>query len=582
MTGLVDEVVNTIGEKLSKENRNKLVLAVDDLKKENRWLVALLVAVIAFMAPLITFHRPDPPTEEGAESSSFDYIISVSLLCSFGYFGKVVYTNALTEYALFVETQNQSEADVGKEDYFWYRLDYLFSNSKSFKIYALGGITVFLIFCGGLCWVVVSDKNLAESIWASWTFIADPGSHGDNNIWTQRIISFLLTIGGMIIFATVIGIISEEFATFVENLKKGKSSVVESGHTLIIGHGDKLIPTIEQICKANESEGGGLIVVLSTMEKEELEDAISQSGVELEGSRVIVRSGSPHLHADLRRVSAESARSIIILADRTFADPDMTDVATVRTVMCLRGLDAPRTGHIVCEVCDVDNEELITLVGKDHVETVVSHDIIGRLMIQCAREKGLAGVLSELLGFDGSEFYISDWGDQLVGKTFGEVCLLFKDAVVLGIYRAESKDSDTETPSYHGNSEGVSSSDVNAPLRATKSTIDRWNQMSSPFSPSRTPSKEELHKFSCRGKASTTYTSIAARMFLNPSDNEVFGPGDQVVVLAEDNDTYQPEEPMPIDMDRMNSCTSIGIKEEVQKEKMLFIGESCVKSFLFS
>ena len=49
-------------------------------------------------------------------------------------------------------------------------------------------------------------------------------------------------------------------------------------------------------------------------------------------------------------------------------------------------------GHIVTEVCDIDNEELLTLVGLDHIETVVSHDIIGRLMIQCARESGLASV----------------------------------------------------------------------------------------------------------------------------------------------------------------------------------------------
>ena len=107
---------------------------------------------------------------------------------------------------------------------------------------------------------------------------------------------------------------------------------------------------------------------------------------------VVIRSGSPHIHSDLKKVCAVSSRSIIILADRSLSDPDMTDVSTVRTVMSLRGLNAPKVGHIVAEVCDIDNEELITLVGLEHVETVVSHDIIGRLMIQCARESGLAAV----------------------------------------------------------------------------------------------------------------------------------------------------------------------------------------------
>lgn len=316
-----------------KQNIMKISGFIEEMKKDNKWIVALLIGIIACMAPLVSIHKPTEDSEDNGKSSSLDYILSILLLCAFGYFFKFLYVHSQLEYELFLETQNRTgtERIVGREEYFWYRLDYLFSNSKTFKIYALGSITVALIFIGGVLWVPISDQNLAESIWASWTFIADPGSHGDNSIWTQRIISFLLTIGGMIIFATVIGIISEEFGTFVENLKKGKSSVVEAGHTLIIGHGDKLIPTIEQICKANESEGGGLIVVLSALEKEDLEDVVAQSGIKLEGSRVIVRSGSPHLHADLRRVSAELARSIIVLADRTFTDPDMTDVSTVRT-----------------------------------------------------------------------------------------------------------------------------------------------------------------------------------------------------------------------------------------------------------
>ena len=44
------------------------------------------------------------------------------------------------------------------------------------------------------------------------------------------------------------------------------------------------------------------------------------------------------------------------------------------------------------ELSDLDNEVLLKLVGGDLVETVVAHDVIGRLMIQCARQPGLAQV----------------------------------------------------------------------------------------------------------------------------------------------------------------------------------------------
>ena len=33
-------------------------------------------------------------------------------------------------------------------------------------------------------------------------------------------------------------------------------------------------------------------------------------------------------------------------------------------------------GHIVAEVCDLDNEPLVKMVGVEHGQTVVSHDII--------------------------------------------------------------------------------------------------------------------------------------------------------------------------------------------------------------
>lgn len=90
----------------------------------------------------------------------------------------------------------------------------------------------------------------------------------------------------------------------------------------------------------------------------------------------------------------------------------------------------------MAEVCDIDNEPLIKMVSPDIVQTVVSHDIIGRLMIQCARQPGLAAVWEQLMGFDDDEFYMQEW-PQLTGKNFGHVLLAFPDAVPIGIKKQE-------------------------------------------------------------------------------------------------------------------------------------------------
>jgi hypothetical protein len=71
-----------------------------------------------------------------------------------------------------------------------------------------------------------------------------------------------------------------------------------------------------------------------------------------------------------------------------------SDARALRIVLSLTGVKEGLRGHIVVELSDLDNEVLVKLVGGDLVETVVAHDVIGRLMIQCARQPGLAQVPS--------------------------------------------------------------------------------------------------------------------------------------------------------------------------------------------
>lgn len=64
------------------------------------------------------------------------------------------------------------------------------------------------------------------------------------------------------------------------------------------------------------------------------------------------------------------------------------------TVLSLTGVKEGLRGHLMVELGDLDNEVLVKLVGGNLVETVVAHDVIGSLMIQCARQPGLAQVNS--------------------------------------------------------------------------------------------------------------------------------------------------------------------------------------------
>ena len=71
----------------------------------------------------------------------------------------------------------------------------------------------------------------------------------------------------------------------------------------------------------------------------------------------------------------------------------------VRQVMSLVGIlkRSSTKAHMVCEIKDVDNKHVVEMVGEGMVEVLCPHDMIGRLMIGCARSAGLANVLENLM-----------------------------------------------------------------------------------------------------------------------------------------------------------------------------------------
>ncbi|KAJ6297426.1 hypothetical protein OIU78_023049 [Salix suchowensis] len=282
-----------------------------------------------------------------------------------------------------------------------------------------------------------------------------------------RLVSVSISFGGMLIFAMMLGLVSDAISEKFDSLRKGRSEVVEQNHTLILGWSDKLGSLLNQLAIANESLGGGIVVVMAERDKEEMEMDIAKMEFDFKGTSVICRSGSPLILADLKKVSVSKARAIVVLAED--GNADQSDARALRTVLSLTGVKEGLKGHIVVELSDLDNEVLVKLVGGDLVETVVAHDVIGRLMIQCARQPGLAQIWEDILGFENCEFYIKRW-PQLHGMQFEDILISFPDAIPCGIKVA-----------------------------------------------------------SCGGK-----------IILNPEDSYVLQEDDEILVIAEDDDSYAP------------------------------------------
>jgi len=320
-------------------------------------------------------------------------------------------------------------------------------------------------------------NRFTEGIWVAWTFMTDPGTHAGVYLPEQRVVGCGIALGGIIFFAAILGIVVDIIQEKMELLRQGKSKVIEKEHTVVLGWTDKTILLIQELCLANESQGGGVIVLLANESKEAME---LQLKVELPqkqrlGTRIVIRSGSSQTMVDLMKVAAHKAKSIVVLAGE--GESDHADSETLRCMLSLRSLDYDLQGNVLAEVRDVDNDPLVKLVGGSVVDTVVSHDVLGRLMLMSARSPGLAKVYESLLGFEGDEFYFRAW-DELVGLKFGEIFLRFPDAVPIGI-------------------------------RTEKGVVH-----------------------------------------MKPKSDHIIEKGDEIIVIAEDKDTYRPKEPAIIDAGR--------------------------------
>jgi voltage-gated potassium channel Kch len=280
------------------------------------------------------------------------------------------------------------------------------------------------------------DTDPLDTLWGNLMRTLDPGTMGGDTGWAFRIFMLIITIGGLIIVASLIGIISGAFDSKVEELRKGRSRVLESDHTVILGWSSKVFPIVNELCVANESRGRSAIVILANGDKVEMEDDIKaqvpRSTKGGKGStKIIVRSGDPMNLAELEVANLNEARSIIVLAPEDDDDPDS---AVIKTTLAVTNNPKRKDGkyHIVGELQDPGNLEAARLVGDDEAHWVLANELISRIMVQTCRQSGLSVVYSELLDFDGAEIYFTEQ-PSLVGQTFYDAQLAFADSMVMGV-----------------------------------------------------------------------------------------------------------------------------------------------------
>lgn len=331
--------------------------------------------------------------------------------------------------------------------------------------------------------------DLVDSFWLS-LLVLSTGGHDDSlpAIFSVRIVYFGGILIGLVIFAILVGFITDAVVNFMDGLAKGKSKVIMNGHTLVLGWNEATIRLVCQLAflrrqylMSNETwakrlmpwtvvppstpcAAADIVILAYGKEKEEmdalLETALSERGIDPRRTRVgrniICRVGDPTDVHDLLKVGAQSATAIVtMMTEDDKAEEDLSEGAiangsTLRVLLALRhvllankGLMAIR--NIVMQL-SAPSTYIDAACFRNEREAVVVYPLdlsvfLNSLMFSCGATPRLAKTILELVNFDG--FSIRRRKSTLlvpggvVGLTFREAMNRVDNAVLIGVCDAD-------------------------------------------------------------------------------------------------------------------------------------------------
>ncbi len=324
---------------------------------------------------------------------------------------------------------------------FKYWVDNIISKGTPALIIGLGIVFFSVAFITGVFVYVahISEENsptmdFYESFWQSLMHVIDQGTVTGESGWAYRIIMFPVSLIGILLVSTLVSILNAGFQVKLDEMKKGKSIILEENQTVILGWSSKIFPIVSELILANLNQRKSCIVILADMDKTQMEDELKLKVGNTGKTKVICRSGNPIDVDDLKIANLNHAKSIIIVAP----EEPKADTYVIKTIMAIVNSPARKKDpfNIIAEITKDINKDIAKLVGKEEVTILVGNEVISKITVQSSRQSGLSIVYSNLLGYADNEIYIQPV-QNIAGHTFEELLYGFEDICVIGIRFAD-------------------------------------------------------------------------------------------------------------------------------------------------
>lgn len=250
--------------------------------------------------------------------------------------------------------------------------------------------------------------------------------------WGYRLMKIALGIFGLLVTSILIGLLTQIISAKVEDLRRGKSKVIEHDHTVIIGWNPSALALLGQLIEAQRSERRPCVLIYTEQDKIRIETEINQNVRDQGRTRIVVRTGSPADERMPEITAINHAKSIILLPEANGnSDPDMQILKSTLAI-----IGHPRRRSKLYRITAVARqpamEELIQIAAPQEVALVPVSQFLAFLIVNTLTQPGLPSVYQEMLGFYGNEIYSLSM-PEMTGLRFGEAVHHFADEVLIGV-----------------------------------------------------------------------------------------------------------------------------------------------------
>ena len=346
---------------------------------------------------------------------------------------------------------------------------FIFLIITSLLIILIFSAATFIIYKLGIS--IQIGETYQEFLWQTFKYFLSSGtllSTGAINPldFTLKII---ITIIGIGLFYTLIGIITQRVSARAHQLREGTSEVQEKNHIIIAGYTKKTTPLIKELAEALSEEKKLNILVISILKPVDVLNKISSQFKIKTNLNVVCRQGYIWQDDILKLSNIQKCRSIFILNpdnDDFYKSELDSDIEVTKSFSKIVQSEYWKSNpvKIILEVFDgmlaerfIENHHNLI---KNSIDLAKSQGIEGnypvivstkklreQLIGQSINNPGSVSIFESIFGFKGSEFYFIDNKDlkfekylsSFYGKKLSLINQLLENVTIIGVYQLFEK-----------------------------------------------------------------------------------------------------------------------------------------------